>query len=229
MSYIKFRYTLSARDLGDLPRFNQYVVKKFLSFFKATNVTIGLEKLNKLGEETHQHIHIHFMTEVKIGTIRTALGRFWTEEEDKRTGNQKYSLREELDVKDPNRFWRYAWKQGARQYNVYENLFGLEGFDPDVEMKCAQEEYKMIVEVNRHKMEKELDKTSTYSKIVEYLEGTKPQNLREVVSQTNDYYMKECSSMNANTIAGYVTNYAIQNKFIDKSKYDDKIYSMVLL
>ena len=229
MSYIKFRYTLSERDLADLPRFNQYVVKKFLSFFKATTITIGLEKLNNEGEPTKDHIHIHFMTEVKIGTIRTALGRFWTEEEDKRTGNQKYSLREELDVKDPNRFWRYAWKQGARQYNVYENLFGLEDFDPVVEMKCAQEEYAMIVDVNRLKKQKQQDKTNTYNKIVKYLEETKPQNLKEVVSQISDFYLKEGMSMNASTIVGYVTNYGIQHKFIDKLKYDEKMLLMVLL
>lgn len=229
MSYIKFRYTLSEKDLEDLPRFNHCVVKKYLSIFKATIITMGYEKLNNEGEETKKHIHIHFMTEIKIGTIRTALGRFWDEEEDKRKGNQKYSLREELDVVDLNRFFRYVWKQGRRVYKDFEKIDDLENFDPDVELKCAEEEYAMIVDVNRLKKQKQQDKTNTYNKIVKYLEETKPQNLKEVVTQIGDFYIKEGMSMNMQTIVGYVINYGIQYKLIDRSKYDERILAMVLL
>jgi len=225
--YVKFRYTLLPDHLDDIKSFNGYFLRNYLNIFKAEYITIGLEKMNKLGEETHPHIHVHFTTDVKIGAIRTALSRFWqTDENDKRKGLAKYSLKEEEDVIEKNRFFRYAWKQ-SRDYPSLEKL--PDNFMISEELKCAQEEFQQLVLANRSKMEKTLDKSTTYSKLCVYLETVTPKDLGHLVSSVSEFYLKEGMAMNAATIAGYVTTYAINNGILEKDKFDKKILSLVML
>lgn len=220
--YVKFRYTLE-KDEKHISAITSF---KTL-FSNAKIMTIGFEEKDKLGSPTHPHIHFHMLIPDKIANIRGRLKTLFKLNEEKRKGNELYSLCEEKDVKDVNRFFRYPWKQGGRQ-TLLENLHGLVDFDVDVEMKCAMEEYSRSCQFNNDKVERST-RPNTYDKIKELFIEKPPLSLIEVIDRIRDFYILEGLACNPATIAGYATTYSLSTGLLDKELFSKKILSLVLL
>jgi len=216
--FVKFRYTLREKETPDARLFS------FL-FDKASIITAGYEVKDKFGKPTHPHIHYHMLINDKIANIRGRLKTFFKAEDETRSGNELYSLAEEKDVKDLNRFFRYVWKQGGRARGV-EKLKLLKHFDIDTEVKCAMEEYLRSCQFNNDKIDKST-RANTYDKIVALLLDNPPTTVKQVIDRIRDFYIKEGLACNASTIAGYATTYSLGHGLLDPEAFSLKVLSLI--
>lgn len=227
VNFVKLRYTVPPDCPNFVNNLRKGNIKDYIDIIEPLVMVIGYETKNKLGEDTHPHIHIHFTTDKKVETIRKALQRKWKDEGETRTRAALYSLKQEEDVKDSDFFFRYPLKQGNNifdSYNIYPD-----GFDKELQIKCAIEYYNTCVEVNRVKMEKELNKTSTFDKLQEYLDALEINNTDQVMSNAYDFYLENKMAMNVSTIHGYCVTYSCLKGLINKSVIIEKIKSLGIL
>lgn len=226
--YVKFRYTL---EEGFPKHLIPQLIKDFIEIITPVFLVVGYETKNKVGEQTHPHLHLHFTTDKKVETIRKALTRKWKSEGETRTRAALYSLKYEEDVNDVDFFFRYPLKQGNNDYDKF-NIYP-DGFDKDVQIKCAIEYYNTSVTINRQKMEKELNKTSTYDKLEEYLNNIASDlpyiNSSNVIKLAVEFYIENKMAINAATIHGYCVTYCVTKGLIDKSVIYEKIKSLGIL
>jgi len=219
--YVKFRYTLAEDEKKEQVRY-------FNSFFeKATIMTIGYEELDKCGKPALPHIHYHMFIDDKIANIRGRLKTLMKTNGEERKGNALYSLTEEKDVLDINRFFRYVYKEGGR-ITVGEKIKLLKDFDPAVEVKCSVEERQRSIQFNNDKVERSL-RLNTYDKIKELFVAKPPVDLAEVISRITDFYIEEGLACNASTMSGYATTYGLSVGLIDKRVFNLKIMSLCML
>lgn len=216
--YVKFRYTLDKTENKQTSMFN-------LLFEKASIITMGYEEKDKLGKPTHPHIHFHMLINDKIANIRGRLKTMFKTNGEERSGNELYSLAEEKDVLDVNRFFRYVWKQGGR-LKGYERIKELKDFDVAVELKCAVEEYARSCQFNNDKVDRSV-RANTYDKIVALLLDKPPTTIKEVIDRIRDFYIKEGLACNASTIAGYATTYSLGHGLLDPEAFSLKVLSLI--
>lgn len=209
--YVKFRYTLDSGENKLNCLFNTL-------FEKATIKTIGYEVLDKCGKPTLPHIHIHMFIDDKIANIRGRLKTLFKMNGEERKGNALYSLKEEKDVLDVNRFFRYPFKEGGR-IKKGEKIDLLIDFNPDIETKCATEERLRSIQFNNDKVEKSL-RLNTYDKIKEDLLTNPPITPLGVVGRITDLYIREELAANKKTMGGYATTYCLQKELIDKNAFN---------
>lgn len=168
-TFIKFRYTLRHDESLDQLQGIFSVYTQMLcgeEDYENVFMTGGFENLNKLNQPTHPHIHIHLVIKNrKIEAIRKKLQRHFKAVNEERKGNILYSLAEEKEIRDLNRFLRYPWKQGGPMMD-YQNV--PDGFDIDLETKLAKEEQNRAWDLNMKKHEKAMG-PSTKDKLFEYL------------------------------------------------------------
>lgn len=206
-TYLKFRYILSD---GEIPRTKMYLASYFIAdMCDEYYASCGYEVLNKTREPTNPHLHMHFVVKNKtIGSIRKALQREFKRLGETRKGNSLYSLAEEEDVKDLNRFLRYAWKQGGRR--GIEDGFP-ERLPPDMDINLQEalaiEEQDRMWDFNCKKKADSL-KPNTKDKLFEYLdeinEKCKFITKKEILIKIMEYYNQEEKSANKSTILGYL-------------------------
>lgn len=237
--YYKLRYTFNndIQELDDkkevinrLNDFKHNELPEWIAKLEMIDYLYGIEELDKFGDATKIHIHIHFTSDKDCGTIRKWLTRRWKEQGDDRTRAALYSLKQEEDVKENDRFFRYVLKQKSQPY---KNFMGC-GLIKDLTLEklnemrlLAHEEWNTLVEVNRKKREKELKKDSTYDKICKYLEDKKISGQYDIATHILDFYMEEGMSINTNTIAGYVLTYGMINGYIDKAIALNRISNII--
>ena len=217
--YVKFRYTLSEGQSKHSSMFNTI-------FEKATILTIGYEEKDKMGKPTHPHLHFHMLINDKIANIRPRLKRLFKLDQDEREGNSLYSLVEEKDVLDINRFFRYGWKQGGRIRNN-EKIDLLKDFAVDVELKCAVEEYSRSCQFNNDKLDRST-RANTYDKIKALFLEKPPTTIKECVRRVREFYIRDGLACNASTMAGYVTTYSLANGLMDPELFDSKVLSLII-
>lgn len=220
--FVKFRYTLAAGEdkVQSARAFRT-------TFAKASIMTLGYEEKDKLGAPTHPHIHLHMLIDDKIANIRGRLKTLFKTDGEERKGNELYSLTEETDVLDVNRFFRYPWKQGGR-LTCLERTVLLKDFDIEVEIKCAMEEYSRSCQFNNDKLERST-RANTYDKIKSIFVEKPPTSLKEVVDRIRDFYIQEGLACNASTMAGYATTYSLSVGLLDKELFSQKLLSLVIL
>lgn len=204
--FYKFRYTFK---VDENPRSKFHLLGLLIGDTDEYYASAGIEKLNKLNETTHTHIHIHFALKNgrTLGAIRKAFQRFRGSDDETRKGNELYSLVEEPDVKEMNRFFRYAWKQGGRvgKDNGFREKLPV-GLEVELEIALAIEEQKRMWEFNIKKRDTSL-KPNTKDKLFEFLntkfEDKKPSEL-ELLTAICDYYNGEDKSANQSTCMGFL-------------------------
>lgn len=216
--YVKFRYTLGDGE-------NKKSSMFYSLFEKASIITVGYEEKDKLGKPTHPHLHYHMLIDDKIANIRGRLKTYFKANDESRSGNELYSLSQEKDVIDHNRFFRYVWKQGGRVRGI-EKLGGLKDFNVDVEIKCAMEEYARSCQFNNDKLDRST-RANTYDKIVALLLDNPPTTIKQVIDRIRDFYIKEGLACNASTIAGYATTYSLGHGLMDPEAFSLKVLSLI--
>lgn len=218
--YVKLRYTFSGNELqyeAAMPKITELLGTLSLDQrshqSRVKYMTIGVEELDKCGEKTHKHIHIHMLINDKLASMRKRLQRMFQRVEETRRGNVLYSLVEEDDVKDDCRFFRYVFKQSLTEGFPAENrLIGRyqlypPDYDISLQSKLAYEEWSRDVEFNKKKLEKLLQ-PSTKDKLFEYLDAVHQThsftNKRDILIMILMYYNQEEKSANQATIMGYL-------------------------
>lgn len=232
--HIKFRYTFKFHDILDEPGAVEAmgeIASTFIEKFDCLYVTCGLEDLDKFGEKTHPHIHIHAVTHKKVDALRKAVNKIFKEMEEDRKGNCLYSLTEVKDILDENRLLRYPLKQSRRGFGdiaVLRELYKLpDNYEYDTQRECAIEEWERLVLVNRQKRERSLN-PNTFEKFEEYMtEKDEVKTTAEVAGHIHDFYLKEKMSMNLKTMGGYVRTFSVQHGIISRSENISKILENV--
>lgn len=233
-SHIKFRYTFAScfQSIGSLNEDDMkgiaLIAGLMVEKLDAVWVSVGIEDLDKFGESTHMHVHIHAVSPKKVDAIRKAMVKFMKEElNEERKGNSLYSCTEVKDILDQNRLLRYPFKQGRRGNGDVDWLKHLNVLPPDynyeVERECAIEEWERLVIVNRQKRERSLN-PNTFEKFEDYM--TKQDAVKTtaaVAGHIHDFYLKEKMSMNLKTMGGYVRTYSVQQGIISRSENVSKI------
>lgn len=219
--YVKFRYTFNEDEQhaeAAMPKISELlgiITTDQRSYHSRVKyITIGVEQLDKCGENTKKHMHIHMLIDDKLASMRKRLQRYFISVDEKRKGNVLYSLTEEEDVKDPVRFFRYVFKQSGNTAYPLENriLCKHQIYPPDfdVRLQCtiAYEEWMRDCEFNTKKKNDAL-KPSTKDMLFEYLDKIndtvgKFKTKIEILTAILQYYMQEEKSANQATIMGYL-------------------------
>lgn len=219
LNWVQFRYTLPSECSEE--EFQSIVMTLAgLLTMKATNRepgyyrSLGYEVLDKMGEETHPHIHIHFTTDVALGTIRKQLQRIFTgalaDHCVGRKGNTLYSLSEYSDVRDIERFLRYPLKQMGKGRHRYVKALCVfpAALDLSLLEKCANDEWSRLIDINRKKLDSQLKKSKTKDDLFVYLEGIfsdlkEPLGKKELLRSICQFYLDEGKSANRSTIMGF--------------------------
>lgn len=217
-NFIKFRYTFSPAEADPNVAFEK--IAKIVGYLKtpaemtemiSRPMTIGVEEKDKCGNKTDKHLHVHFQSVSTVGTIRQRIMRFFKSIDEKRKGNKLYSLTQEEDVKDNDRFFRYPYKQGllddwplenylAKKYNIFP-----EAFDYDLQMRIAYEEWSRDVEFNCETKRRKEAKEALKDELFIYLQGL-PENERNtpnlLLISILKYYVEGERVCNKQTILG---------------------------
>lgn len=207
-TYIKFRC-----DMDDIDNPNSLV---YMLYNGKTDIigVMGVEKMNKYGEQIKTHLHFHFETEEKVETIRK---RFVRANEKKKN----YSLKMETDVVDLDRFYRYPLKQYDPAEFKYLYKFTLpENFDMKLQQLLAYEEWNKGKEILTKHAVKRDSRLSVYERILEKLdtEGVKFDNLQDIKYYIFDYYMDNKLPLQKQKMLDMVNGVAAFHGVI--SKYD---------
>ncbi|AUM61969.1 putative capsid [uncultured virus] len=171
--YFKFRYDISS-DRSETVR----DVIDVLTESKFFPGTASLEHHNALGEVIKTHIHYHFRMEFRPSHLQKVKDRMVYVLK-KHFGDKRlkgwYSLKFEPDVKDTFRFFSYVMKQQDGKYQQPEYLpLPTPDYDVVHASIVASEEYARNKEFLCAKREKEYRKTTTYERMLELYDKTKP-------------------------------------------------------
>jgi len=226
LNHVKFRYTFAGayESYAEHPQFEESITGLISLFIEAINplyVTCGLEDLDKFGEKTHLHVHIHAVTPKKIDAIRKAVTKIFKEMKEERKGNALYGLSQVKDCLDQKRLLRYPFKQTRRNLGDMSFLQKLNvepaDFDHFLETELAVEEWERAVEVHRHKRERALN-PNTFEKFEVYMSDKKVISLADIAGHIHDFYLKEKMSMNLKTMGGYIRTYAVSINVISRAE-----------
>jgi len=219
--YVKFRYIFSGDD--ELEEHAMPTISELLAIInidqrsnqtRVKYITIGLERLDKCGEKTNKHIHMHMLIDDNVGSIRKRLQRYFESRDEKRKGNCLYSLTQEDDVKDESRFFRYVFKQCMAVDNPRENklLANYQQYPPDFDVvlqkKLAFDEWMRDIDFNLKK-KADMLKPNTKDLLFGYLDNIhntvgRLKTKVEILTFILMYYNQEEKSANQATIMGYL-------------------------
>lgn len=222
--HLKFRYTFNFTELTDENTEIMYdLVTQFVSKLQPIYVSCGLEDLDKFGEKTHLHVHIHTVTLMKVDAARKAVNTVFKAMKEERKGNSLYSCTEVKDILDQDRLLRYPWKQSRRGLGSLDDFNILPAdFELQIQRECAIDEWERLVVINRQKRERSLN-PNTFEKFEEYMTPHEVKTTAEVAGHIHDFYLKEKMSMNLKTMGGYVRTFSVQQGIISRSENITKI------
>lgn len=209
LHYYSFRYTLDPEV--PLQHYITCVNECFLDKMSAEHFTIGYETMNKYGELTNPHIHIHFSTYDSLATIRARFVRYWKKNDETRSGNGLYSLssyKGNTEIQDYNRFFSYPLKQNGKHFDHIMTKLPPD-FDLDKMRELAYAEWCRNIDHHKKKRERDEAKETTYDKIETYLEENDLKTILEIQKGVIEYYKTNKLSANFKTMMGYVNTYRL--------------------
>lgn len=183
----------------------------------------ALEKTDKKGRPTKEHIHFNFIDERKKDTLQTWIRRYFADREYLCKGNKCYALSSYDEPDDITRWLRYCMKE-----NWILELTHLKEFSPDeiknMEM-LAKDERSRQIEVNLKREEKQNQKETLYDRICKYLEKNAdkiPQTYRGLYTAIVKYYLTDCSTLCARTVNGVTYKYMLTHDLLTIDQYFEK-------
>lgn len=211
----KFRFTFSTT----LEQVSQDLVKELIGMLvlEPERYTVGFESLDKYGDTTYSHMHIHWTTldTTSLDALRKRFQRWCKSNEthvNGRKGNALYSLTLEQDVKDHDRFFRYPWKQYSSIVDLMRDnqrfsvpMFNKTELFIDTHRQLAYEEWSLAVDRNRSARDKLMRKQEGREELFLYLEEWRSniQTEKDVLMLIMKYYVEKEKSANKNTLLGY--------------------------
>jgi hypothetical protein len=226
--HYKFRFTFSEQDktheyADQIPRWKvitKNLIDKLLNLYKITALTGGVETLNKDGERTWCHCHIHFDAIENKETILRAIKRYLVDTYDQTAvGVKCISLKPEAMLRSYDEFYRYPLKQSLNKKLCY-------GFDDtrlDHMHEVAKDCYLKVQQVRQAKLDKSDNSDTLFERLILYLDKTSLEKndtskLSLLISATR-FYVEENKPLQRNTIQGYVDNYMLKKQLITYEQY----------
>lgn len=222
MSYYTFRYSYADDEQDEENVYaHPFEIFRLFEITPETKFTYAQHRFNSKKEPTHWHYHIHFESTIGLSTLRKRFQTFAKTDPFSvgRKGISLYSLKEapEEHIKDIDRFFRYPFKM-HHLGGEYQNFY----FPPDkleTVLAIAKDEFERTAEQKLEAQEKLLNKTSTYDRFREFVDGKEFKVMDEVQDAIIDFYLQEKMACNPNTMQGYVHTYCLQNKIMSKNEF----------
>ena len=220
----KFRFTFTEQDKKleydkEIPRWKQiskYLVDKLLQQYTITKLTGGIETLNRAGDRTWCHLHLHFDAVENRDTIARFIKRYLADTYDQQVVGVKYFMLKPDVARHLDDFMRYPLKQSLNEKLCY----GYTKDELQVMHQAAQSSYLKCQEVNQAKMDKSDSSDTLFQRLKIYLDKTSDNKSRiSLLMLATKFYVEEDKPINRNTIQGYVDTYMLQNEYITYEQY----------
>lgn len=222
--HYKFRFTFTEQDKSfeyekELPRFkamSRNLVKKLLDTYRIRKLTGGVETLNRSGDRTWCHVHIHFDAVENKETIARLIKRYLSETYEQNVTGVKYFMLKPDVAKNIDEFMRYPLKQSLDE----KLCFGYTSEELEIMHKVAQSSYMKCQEVNQAKLDKSDTSDTLFERLCIYLKKTCDTSEKTpLLIAATQFYVEEKRPVNRNTILGYVDNYMLRENLITYEQY----------
>lgn len=221
--FYKFRFTFTEQDKTfeyneKIPRWkkiSENLVDKLLNQYTITKMTGGIETLNRAGDRTWCHLHLHFDATEARDTIARYIKRYLSETYDQTVvGVRCFSLKPDV-VRHMEDFMRYPLKQVLMPKLCY----GYTDAELDVMHGAAQSSYLKVQEVNQQKIDKSDNSDTLYERLRKHLSQTGETKKLLLLIHATKFYVAENKPINRNTIQGYVDTFMLQEQLIPYEDY----------
>lgn len=209
--HFRFTFTTQSTNLSELQDsqfihstklLHKALISKLhnLGYFHLGKCTSGYEYQNKRHEHCKAHLHIAFFsTNVKTSMLKT-IKLFMEENDQEMRGNSTYSFKEQPQIRDIDRFWRYPLKQ--RLDPTCQRGFTEETIDQwhNVAMGLWNDGCQYW----QQKDDKRDKDDTLYLKVLSLLKKTHDNSKRAIAKTFYAYYQKHNKPLNQTVIKGYV-------------------------
>lgn len=221
--HYKFRFTFSEQDKtfayeDQLPRWrtmSRRLVEKLLAQYKIDKMTGGVETINRSGDKTWCHLHLHFTATEARDTIARYIKRYLADTYDQQVVGVKFFMLKPDVARHEDEFFRYCLKQSFDKKLCY-------GFDEEtlqIFHQSAQSSYLKCQEINQKKIDKSDNSDTLFSRLKIKLGQTGFRDKKALLIEATKFYVEEDKPINRVTIQGYVDTYMLQEKLITYEDY----------
>lgn len=221
--YYKFRFTFTEQDASheykdNIPRWKaitRHLVSKLTKMYQIEELTGGCEQLNKRGERTWYHMHIHFTATEQKETISRMIKRYLHDTYDQEcSGVKAYSFKPDYP-RDKRLFFQYPLKQGLDPQMCY----GFSLSDLEILHLAAKSSYEIVCQVNNAKMDKKDNNDTLFERLKMKLEQSQETKKGQLLCVASNFYVEEQRPINRQTIQGYVDTYMLEKQIITHEDY----------
>ena len=178
-------------------------------------MTGGMETLNKKGERTYAHMHLHFDAIENKETMARLIKRYLSETFDQdTTGIKAFSFKPDV-VRNLDDFYRYPLKQNLDKQLCY----GYSDDELSAMHEIAKSSFEKVVEVNQAKLDKSDNSDTLFERLKIYLNKTDATKKLPLLILATKFYVEENKPITKRTIEGYVDNYMLQKEYISYEEY----------
>jgi len=221
--HYKFRFTFTEQDKSfeyekELPRFKtiaRHLVQKLLDTYNIGKLIGGVETLNRAGDRTWCHLHIHFDAIENKETIARLIKRYLADNYTQNVTGVKYFMLKPDVAKNIDEFMRYPLKQTFDKKLCY----GYTDEELEIMHKVAQSSYMKCQEINQAKLDKSDTADTLFERLCRYLEQTQDNKKSPLLISATKFYVEENKPINRHTIVGYVDNYMLRKNLITYEDY----------
>lgn len=221
--HYKFRFTFTEQDKNfdyeqKIPRWrnmSRNLVTRLLEQYTITHLTGGIETMNRRGERTWCHLHIHFDAIENKDTILRYIKRYMESTYDQCVKGVKYIVLKPDIAKCVDEFYRYPLKQSLDKKLCY----GYTDQQLEVMHQVAKSSYMKCQEVNQAKMDKSDTADTMFERLCIYLKKTLLTTKTPLLIEATKFYVEENKPINRHTILGYVDNYMLRENLISYEDY----------
>lgn len=199
----------------------------FARSYTCEKYTMGIEKLDKFGKETHTHIHLCFITDIdnkKDSFQKTFRNRFFKRFNYACSGNKMYSIKLAHDPDDEERFMRYSLKQQdkLKKYNYY----GYTEEEAEKLRLLAHDEYNNQIKKNCETLDKFLDKSSFKGKCYLQLKENKINKEKDFIINFVKYYLEKNKVPPFSKLKDYWIDYQLQIGLITVELWYERFFNV---
>lgn len=221
--HYKFRFTFTEQDKTfnyeeNMPRWksiSQHLVEKLLQTYTISKMTGGIETLNRAGDKTWCHLHLHFMATEARDTIARLIKRYLSDTYSQQVVGVKYFCLKPDVARHEDEFFRYCLKQTFNKKLCY----GLDDDTLQIYHQAAQSSYLKCQEINQKKIDKSDNSDTMFQRLKNILTKTGYTTKNALLIEATKFYVSEDKPLNRITIQGYVDTYMLQEKLITYEQY----------
>lgn len=222
--YYTFRFTFTEQSAEteptkqDIARFkaiSRNLKTKILETYTVQKMTGGLETLNKNGDRTFAHLHLHFdALENKDSMIRTIKRYLQDTYDQNTTGVKAFSFKPKV-IRTFDEYWRYPLK-----FNLDTTLCkGFTNEQLETFHEIAKASINKVIEVNQSKLDKSDNSDTLFQRLKNIWDKEMIQEKVPLLVRASKFYVEENKPINRNTIIGYVENYMLLKGYLTHESY----------